>query len=105
MSIEPLEVLRQQIVDYDNKGSEVKADQIAPIFLMNPADRTHALYQQVQRFLKNCSLFVSLRQAKVIGDGVIIELIKQMRLSTYESEGAQIFNYGATNSASGSTNI
>lgn len=69
---------------------------------MQVADRTYALHQQVQKFLWFCPLFETIRNAKVIGDSAVIELIKQMRHLVYTTKGTIIFNYGTTNAPGGS---
>jgi len=50
-------------------------------------------------------LFVTIKNAKVISDSAVIELIKSMRFTSYEQPGAHIFNYGTSSGANGSPHI
>ena len=50
-------------------------------------------------------MFVTIRNAKVISDSAVIELLKSMRFSIHDQKGAHIFNYGTTSSSNGSNHL
>lgn len=50
-------------------------------------------------------MFVTIRNAKVISDSAILEIIKSMELNKFEELGAKVFVYGSTNSLNGGGQI
>lgn len=94
---EQLNILREQIRNFENDKRKVDPDAIKQIFDKALKDRSLHDYQQIQKYLWNCNLFVTIRNAKVISDNAVIELIKQLRWHTIKaSKGTNIFTYGST---------
>lgn len=79
---DPLDVLRDQIRNFENDKRKVDPDTIFKIFDKAVKDRSNYDYQQIQKFLWTCNLFVTIRNAKVISDASVLELVKQLRFHT-----------------------
>lgn len=74
--IDPLDVLRNQILNFEHDKRKVDPDEICKIYAKVLRDRSQQDYQTIQKFLWDCNLFVTIRNSKVISDASVIDLIK-----------------------------
>ena len=74
--IDPLDVLRNQILNFEHDKRKVDPDEIYKIYAKVLRDRSQQDYQTIQKFLWDCNLFVTIRNSKVISDASVIDLIK-----------------------------
>lgn len=102
---EQLDILREQIRNFENDKRKVSPDVVKNMYDKALKDRSVHDYQQIQKLLWHCNLFATIRNAKVISDNSILELIKQLRFQQIKGEGSQVYTYGSSAAPHGSTNI
>jgi hypothetical protein len=94
---EQLEILRQQIANSEVNARKVDSEAICKIYQKVLKDRTPQDYQSIVNFLWFCNLFVTIRNAKVISEASVIDLIKHMRwVSLPNSRNTNVYTYGST---------
>jgi hypothetical protein len=99
-----LDILRSQIRNFESDQRKVNPDEVKLIFDKVLRDRTLHDYQQIQKYLWDCNLFVTIRNAKVISEAAILDLIKQLRFQPISGRGKTVYTYGSMSAAHNSSN-